>query len=353
MSPEKMIVGRMGGKVFALVIAAFAGLSVSHAQPAPEPWTVVKTNAMFQHGNGLSEYVAQQLKKALGEDVQIWQGEGDQTAAATRWALENAPHRRPVLMLTEGSSTVMGPVSRSTYHLANFEPVTVFMEMPWCLYALKSSPAVKQSNIFNWLRQLQRPVTVAVGVPRGKPMLWVHALTHKSIQSPQPTLPVTAQFYAGTKQMQQALKNGADLAIGRCVQILNLEPDVVALGVAQKDATPYVAGLPLFSDLGLPPLSRGWYGAFVPINMATQDKQKLIAAMERIAQAPDVKKMILQRGLTPLQLDYAASKAYIEEYKRTWQSVSDLLGWEGVNVNNALSQPSSGVVTSSDTKRRP
>ena len=353
MSPEKKMGRSMAGKVFALLLASLAGLSLSHAQPTPEPWTVVRTNAMFQHGHGLSEYVAQQLKKELGEDVLIWQGEGDQTAAATRWALDNAPHRRPVLMLTEGSSTVMGPVSRSSYHLANFEPVAMLMEMPWCLYALKDSPVVKQSNVFNWLRQLQRPVTIAVGVPRGKPMLWVHALAHKSSQSSLPALPVSAQFYAGTQQMQQALKNGAEIAIGRCVQILSLEPDVVALGVAQENAAPYVAGLPLFSDLGLPPLSRGWYGAFVPTTMAAQDKQRLIAAMERITQSPDVKKMIVERGLTPLQLDYAASKAYIEEYKRTWQSVSDLLGWEGSMTYTTLPMPSSGAVTSLNTQQRP
>lgn len=344
MSPEKQTGGRMAGKVFALLLALSAGLSTSQAQPVPEPWTVVRTSAMFEDGHGLSEYVAQQLKKDLGEDVLMWQGEGDQTAAATRWALGNTPYRRPVLMLTEGSSTVMGPVSRSSYHLAHFEPVALLMEMPWCLFALKDSPVVKQRNVFRWLSQLQRPVTVAVGVPRGKPMLWVHALTRNSSQSPLPSLAVTAQIYNGPQQMQQVLKSGADIAIGRCVQILDLAPDVVALGVAQQNAAPYVAGLPLFTDLGLPPLSRGWYGAFVPVSMAAQDKQRVIAAMERITHAPEVKHLIVARGLTPLQLDYAASKAYIDEYTRTWQSVSDLLGWEGVDARTTLPPPPAGAL---------
>lgn len=353
MSPEKKTGRLRAGKAFALAFASYACVSMSVAQPAPEPWTVVRSNAMFEHGRGLSEFVAQQLKKELGEDILMWQGQGDQTVAATRWALDNAPHRRAVLMLTEGSSTVMGPVGRSTYHLANFEPVTVFMEMPWCLFALKDSSVVQQRNVFRWLSQLQRPVTIAVGVPRGKPMLWVHALTRNSSQSPLPSLSVTAQLYAGSQQMQQVLKNGADIAIGRCIHIMSLAPDVVALGVAQQNAAPYVAGLPLFTDLGLPPLSRGWYGAFVPVSMAAQDKQRVITAMERIVKAPEVKKMIVQQGLTPLQLDYAASKAYIEEYKRTWQSVSDLLGWQGVDASTALPPPSSGALPPSNPVVRP
>ena len=352
MSPEKNTGGRMAGKVCALALASLACMSMSFAQSTPESWTVVKSNAMFQHGQGLSEYVAQQLKKELGEDILLWQGEGDQTAEATRWALGNAPNRRAVLMLTEGSSTVMGPVSRS-YHLANFEPVTVFMEMPWCLFALKNSPAVKQTNVFRWLSQLQRPVTIAVGVPRGKPMLWVHALTRNSSQSPLPRLSVKAQLYAGSEQMQQVLKNGADIAIGRCVHIMSLAPDVMALGVAQQNTAPYLAGLPLFTDLGLPPLSRGWYGAFVPASMAASDKQRAIAAMQKIVGAPEVKKMIVQQGLTPLQLDYAASKAYIEEYKRTWQSVSDLLGWDGVDTSIILPAPGSAPSAPTNPVARP
>ncbi|MGE8397569.1 MAG: hypothetical protein ACN6NT_08200, partial [Comamonas sp.] len=192
------------------------------------------------------------------------------------------------------------------------------------------------------------PVTIAVGVPRGKPMLWVHALTRNSSQSPLPRLSVKAQLYAGSEQMQQVLKNGADIAIGRCVHIMSLAPDVMALGVAQQNTAPYLAGLPLFTDLGLPPLSRGWYGAFVPASMAAPDKQRVIAAMQKMVGAPEVKKMIVQQGLTPLQLDYAASKAYIEEYKRTWQSVSDLLGWDGVDTSIIL--PAPGSAPSAPTK---
>lgn len=329
---------RLARNAGAICLAAYLGLSTSYAQTAPEPWTVVRTNALFKSGEGLSEYVAQQLEKELGEEVHLWHGEGDQTVAATAWALQNAPQRRAVLMLSEGSSTVMGSPSRNTYHLANFEPISLLMEMPWCLYALKTSPAVQQRNVFRWLSSLQRPVTIAVGVPRGKPMLWVHALTRNSSQAPKPPLQVKAQPYTGAQQLQQLLDSGADIAIGRCSLMPSLSSGVTTLGVAQQSPGPHLASLPLFTDLGLPPLSRGWYGAFVATSMAAENKQRLIAAMERIVRMPEVKRLIVQQGQMPLQLDHAASQRYIDDYKRTWQSVADLLDWHGVVPSN-LQQP--------------
>lgn len=315
----------------ALVWPALFHTSLVHAQNGKEPWTVVVANTSTNQRVDVAALVAQQLRHELDTEVNVWRGEGDQATVAATWALQNPSNRRAILMLSEGSSSVMGNPQNQPYHLNHFEPISVLMEMPWCLFALKTSPVIGQTNVLQWMRSLQRPVNLAVGVPRGKPMMWAYVLTLNGHNAPPTPMQVNTHVYSGGAQLKPILQTKADIAIGRCTNILFMGPDVQVIARAQKPHASYMPSeLPSFTEVGLPPLDRGWYGAFVPQHMAAQDKALAAKALERIAQSPEIKRAIEYNGQSPLALDYERSKAYINEYKRTWQAVADLLQWSGV-----------------------
>lgn len=320
----------------ALAGAALFHGSLVHAQNDKEPWTVVVANSNVNQRADVAALVAQQLRQELGMDVRIWRGEGDRATQAATWALQKQATRRAILMLSEGSSSVMGNPNNQPYHLSHFEPVAVLMEMPWCLFALKKSPVIGQANVLEWLRSLQRPVNVAIGVPRGKPMMWAYVLTLNGRNAPPTPMQVNTHVYSGGVQLKPILENKADIAIGRCGNILSMGPDVQVIARAQKPHASYMPELPSFTEVGLPPLDRGWYGAFVPQHMTAQDKAVVAKALERAAQSPELKRAIEYSGQSPLLLNHERSKTYINEYKRTWQAVADLLQWSGVETMGPL-----------------
>lgn len=287
-------------------------------------WTVLVTTVPVPRAIHFPSYLTQQLQRELQQKVQLKVDERDYGLTALVWAHQPPDSENTIVMLSEGNSSVMGSVENNPRHLLHYTPLVVFMEMPWCLYGLKASPASQRKDFGAWMQELQRPVRVGVSVPSGKPMLWLRALEVKH------GVQVKPELYSGAGRLEAALQDGVDFAIGRCSQTQGMGKQVLLLGQAQRPEEGVAQKAPLFTELGLPPLERGWYGAFAANSMPVAQRDRLVKALERIARMPQTAQEIESIGQIPLLLDHQRSQQYISQYVSTWQSVSELMERDGV-----------------------
>ena len=310
------------------------------AKTADAGWTVLVTTVPVPRAINFPNYLTQQLQRELNQKVQLKVDERDYGLTALLWAHQSPYSENTIVMLSEGNSSMAGTAEDNPRHLSHYTPLVVFMEMPWCLYGLKDAPASQRKDLGAWMQALRRPVRVGVSVPSGKPMLWLRALEVKHGVEVQP------EVYSGAGRLQSALLEGMDFAIGRCSQSQGLGKDVLLLGQAQRPDEGVAQRAPLFTDMGLPPLERGWYGAFVGKAMPAPQKEQLVKVFERISRMPQTAQEIEAIGQVPLLLDHQRSQQYITQYLRAWQSVSDLMERDGLpsfKVLPASTQPSNDV----------
>jgi len=308
---------------------------------ATAPWKMVASP--FPLAQVYIDSLRTQLEDQLQTRVQLQFDDPSEGLVPPKPGSDPKLAQRTIWLVSEGNSSLTGNPAHNPRHLANFEPLVIFMEIPWCLFALKTSPAIGQKDLLSWLSSLGRPARIGVGVYSGSPVMWVHALSSraKSKSKTGQSLQVQARPFQGAEMLTPMLEKSVDLAISRCSHMRKIGNEVAVVAKSHNETIRYVPPVPTFTDLGLPPLGRGWHGAFAPRNMAQADKQKLITAFESITTSAETQKAILDIWQIPLRIDHAASQRYIHHYIQTWQAIFDLMERSAQEETAAATAPRS------------
>lgn len=294
--------------------------------PAAVPWKMVASP--FPLAQVYIDSLRTQLEEQLQAPVQLQFDDPSEGLVPPKPGSDPKLAQRTIWLVSEGNSSLTGNPTQNPRHLANFEPLVIFMEIPWCLFALKNSPALEQKDLLSWLSNLGRPARIGVGVYSGSPVMWVHALSSRAkskSKTGQPPLQVQARPFQGAEMLTPMLEKSVDLAISRCSHMRKVGNEVAVVAKSHNETIRYVPPVPTFTELGLPPLGRGWHGAFAPRNMAQADKQKLIKAFEVITNSAETQKAILDIWQIPLRIDHVASQRYIHHYIQSWQAIFELM----------------------------
>lgn len=315
---------------FCVWIAALllsAPFALAATPPTAVPWKIVASP--FPLAQVYIDSLRSQLQEQLQAPVQLQFDDPSEGLVPPKPGSDPKLAQRAIWLVSEGNSSLTGNPAQNPRHLANFEPLVIFMEIPWCLFALKTSPAHEQKDLLAWLSSLGRPAQIGVGAYSGSPIMWVHALAsrakNKRKTTDQRPLQVQARPFQGAEMLTPMLEKSVDLAISRCSHMRKIGNDVAVVAKSHNETIRYVPTVPTFTELGLPPLGRGWHGAFVPRNMAQADKQKLITAFETITTSAETQKAILDIWQIPLRIDHATSQRYIHHYIQTWQAIFELM----------------------------
>ncbi len=329
MPPNQRALQRLRGWIAAGTATLLLSAPTAWAATAPAavPWKMVASP--FPLAQVYIDSLRRQLEEQLQAPVQLQFDDPSEGLVPPKPGSDPKLAQRTIWLVSEGNSSLTGNPAQNPRHLANFEPLVIFMEIPWCLFALKSSPVHEQKNLLAWLSSLERPARIGVGAYSGSPIMWVHALASraksKNKTTGQPALQVHAKPFQGAEMLTPMLEKSVDLAISRCSHMRKIGNEVAVVAKSHNETIRYVPPVPTFTDLGLPPLGRGWHGAFVPRNMPQADKQKLINAFEAITNSAETQKAILDIWQIPLRIDHAASQRYIHHYIQTWQAIFELM----------------------------
>lgn len=294
-------------------------MTAARAAPTIDAWQMwvprsIEAQATFQT-------LQLQLQKFLREPVQM------QTFTSPPNIQAPSPGSKPqVFLLLNGSQ--YGNPQTNPQHLSNLKPIMVFSEMPWCLFANAASRVDEQGNLFEWLQQQPQPVHIGIDAQSGGSMLWARALLHSQAVSTRPALTVKISAFGGAYPLDQIFDKGAALVLAHCWRILNMPEHIAVVAQSRAQSASYVPAVPTFAKLGLPPLQTAWLTAFSDKNASAEDQQRLIHAMERLSLSPEAARALTNMGLTSLRLNHLQSRQYMEDYLRTWQSVSNLLQWD-------------------------
>lgn len=240
------------------------------------------------------------------------------------------PNQPLIVLMSESSSILSGPPGDQLLHLDNLDPILVFFEMPWCLYAQSNSPLLQQTDVKAWIaqQQHQRSVHIGVSASAGQSIFWLRALsqaTRAPLGSPHGIVPLE---YRGVRNQEQVWRGHADMALTHCWQHSFLPNSVRLLATAQKPQASYLPTVPSFADLKLPPLSPSWFAAFVPKSTSPAIKAQVIQAFEQVGQSKALQQALATGNQTPVRWSHEQSRHYLENYKTTWQSVIHLLQWD-------------------------
>lgn len=303
------------------LLLVLSPLPAARAHTHIKAWNMWAPDLATARGHQLFQTIQQDLQHSLKEPVHI------------QWFAQQpdiqTPSPRPlpqVFFLYSGS--YYGSPQSNPRHLQNLEPLMVFTEMPWCLFAKKSFHLPETHNLPSALAQLPQPVHIGINAQSNSSVLWARALVRRNGEGQYKGLTLNVTAFDASQPLEQIFDNGNELVMAHCWRALNLPASAQLIAQSRKASAPYVPQVPTFVQLKLPPLQPAWLTAFSEKQLPLADKQRLIAALEHAAQSAEVQRPFNQMGLLPLHMNHEQSHAYMQTYLRTWQSVSNLLQWD-------------------------
>lgn len=269
------------------------------------------------------QHLQRQLQLHLQEPVEM---QSYSQVPAIDQGLANT--RRELYVFSTGSQ--FGNAQTNNRHMAQLEPLMVFSEVPWCLFAQRSTWQ-QATDLHDWLAHQKQPVKIAINAIVGPAVLWAQLLSRSQTADPNAPSSLQIATYPIAYQPRDMFDQGAALVLSYCWRAVDLSPDLQVIAQSSPRSAAYLRNVPSFAMLKLPPLQAAWVTLFSEKNLSAPSRQRLIAALEHIAAQPETA-FILENhvGLKALRFNHAQSQQYMQDYLRTWQSVTDLLQWKDI-----------------------
>lgn len=297
-------------------------------------WWVVTPHVLAPgHREEFSALFTRHLRAQGLTGVQLHAPTRNRQVQALEWALQHAPRHKSLVLWHEEFALVGDAAIGHPRHLQHYAPLLVMLETQWCLFTWQDAPIQRAEDLLNWARQAQRAPVVALPVLSGRMRLWVQGMAVRSHRSWEMV------DYGLSGDPSVALRNGADVALGRCdLQWAHAASSRV---LARSNPLPgqKASQIPLFSDVGWMPLGNGWLAWMAPRAIAETERSAMAQALYRVLHMPEVQAEIRATGLMPINLTPEQSQYYIERYSTTWNQIGALMLGSRFGDLDAMASP--------------
>lgn len=316
-----MAIRAVAAKVVARGIVACAAMAacMQLAAQTTAPWMMVTPKVSPAYRLDLSTLFLQNLPPHTRTGVQIHRPTHNMGEEALAWSLQHAPQQKSIVLMSEELALIGDAAAASPRHLRHYAPLLVVLETHWCLFAKIDSPLAQAEHLIAWVKAKQSPPEIAIPVLSGRLRLWVQGMAERT-QSVW-----NMQAYGVGGDPAQALRNGADVALGRCDQSWRHTSAMRILAKSTKQAAVAQPFVPEFSDLGWTPLGNGWVAWFAPLSIPQAERDAMAQALYAASRSPHIQSEIIASGQAAVDMSPAVSAQYIDSFARTWNEIGRLL----------------------------
>lgn len=311
--------------VHAFAAAALAACGLAMAGPADNyPQKPITLIVPFPAGNVsdlLGRTVAERLTKAWGQPVIVENAVGGSGIVGLTKAARAAPDGYTIALGTAGAG-VIAPMMHPTppYDLAkDFAPITLAAPLPFILLVHPDVPARNVQELLALARQ--KPGALSYG------SLGTGSAPHLAMEILK-TMAKVDMLHVPYKGSAQA---SMDLLGNRVNVMFDTVPPSLprvrsgqlrALAVSGAKRTAIAPDIPTVAEAGIPGYEAiAWTGFLAPAGTPQPIVDKLSAEIVRILKTPEVKEMLMARGLETIGSSQAEFASYIRSEQAKWGGV--------------------------------
>jgi len=308
-----------------LAIIALAPALPLHAADYPSrPVTIIAPSGAGGGYDFIGRTLADVLSKQIGASFIVENRAGSGTLIGTQAAAAATP---------DGYTLLVGGLSNMAFNAAlykklaynpkDFVPIGVVARYSYVLVARGDLPQINVKELMAEARSRPDQLTIAtVGAGSGQEVLatlLARSTGTKIMQVP---------YKAAAPAYQDLLAGRVDLFIDTFTTVKpHLESKrIKGLLVTSEKRNPHLPQVPTAAEAGLPQLQMGnWMGLFAHRNVPAPIAEKLRAALRSAVQSGDLARRFEPLGIEPMNLDQAATEAFIKaEYDRWTMTIRQL-----------------------------
>jgi tripartite-type tricarboxylate transporter receptor subunit TctC len=311
----------------ALLLAAAVAILPSLAAAQTYPERPIKLILPFPAGSatdGAARYVADELRKSLGQPVIIENMAGADGIIAAQSVRRAPPDGYTLLMSTNSAHGA----NRSLYNSLpydpekDFEPVAGVIRIPLTVVVRKDFPANDMAGQVKVAQQRSQTKPLSFGSGNTSSQLG-GALLKSATKTEMLHVP-----YRGTPQALQDL-------IGGQIDMMVVDPfssmgfvnagQLKVLGVADRVRHPLLPSVPTMSELGFKEVEIvTWAALFAPANTDAAVIQRLNLEVNKILTSAEAKQAVLKMAMTPMVMSPSELRSFVATEIGHWGRLVEL-----------------------------
>jgi tripartite-type tricarboxylate transporter receptor subunit TctC len=305
-----------------LTIGIFAGMAlprVSLAQADRRPLRILVGYAPGNSVDSIARMLAEKMTTSLGVPVLVENKVGAGSRIAVQ-ALKAAPADGSTLMLSTFSVMGIFPMifTKTTYQLADFEPVAHIANSNIVLAAPVSAPYKTIGEYAAWLKANSARAQFG-NEAAGSPAHLLGIEFGRLIGVDMTFVP-----YQTTGQLVSDLIGNTIPCAGMAIpSVLKLHQagQLRIMAVASEQRTPNAPDIPTFKESGFNLSLNSMYGAWMPSKTPLAAVERVSKALVEAVAAPDIQQKLRQIGLDPTGTDRAEFARISDDSVKTWSRI--------------------------------
>jgi tripartite-type tricarboxylate transporter receptor subunit TctC len=300
-------------------------LSSAHAQAWPtKPLRIIVPFPAGQSTDILARVTAEQLTKALGQQVIVENRPGAAGSIGADVAAKAAPDGYTLLMVTISTHGI----APGLYPKLPYDPLKDFAP----IINVGLTPQVLMASLKSGITSVQDLIAKAKTGDLNYGSSGNGSASHLAVEQ--------LRAAAGIKLTHVPFKGNADAYLALQSGDIQIMSDAIpgavgpvragkvkAIGIADEKRSPYLPDLPTIIEQGVPGVvAVGWIGLSAPANVPGPILDKLNAEMQRILKEPEVVEKLKGLSFVPAGESRQAFQAYIEAEIAKWRGVIQAAG---------------------------
>ncbi len=277
----------------------------------------------------VARLLAERVGPSLGQNMVIEnRGGASTTIGAT--AVANAQKDGYTLLLASASTfTTIPHVMKVRYSLADFEPISLVVKVPFAFVVKRDFPAQTLADYRAYA--LARPF--AINNATNGPGSLVHLAGE--VAAKELGVKVTHVHYRGAAPAMQDMMAG--VVDSNVEALTNAVPNVQAgvyraLAVLSPERLPQLPNVPTFAELGYPKVkAESWFAVLAPAGTPRVVTDRLSAAIDKVVRSPDFAKRMEEIGNVAVPMGSSELKDFISKESALW---GEVIRDAGVKVEN-------------------
>jgi tripartite-type tricarboxylate transporter receptor subunit TctC len=283
----------------ALVLAALAAaLALPARAQSADTVRIVFPFAAGGSGDILARLLAEHLHSSLGAPVIVENRTGAQGRIGVQAVKAAPPDGKTLLLTPVAPMSIFQHVYKSLPYdpIADFAPLSQVATFDFAIAVGPQVPAKSLGELVAWVKA--NPGKGNYGIPAAG------SLPH--------FFGVLFGRTAGLDLRHVGYRGSAgaltDLVAGQLPIVVTTTADLLeqhragrvrVLATSDRQRSPFLPDIPTFKEAGYDILGTGWYGAFAPAGLPSDQVAKLSAALAEAVRQPKIKERLLAAGLQP------------------------------------------------------
>ncbi|MET4578122.1 Bug family tripartite tricarboxylate transporter substrate binding protein [Ottowia thiooxydans] len=307
------------------VVSALTAPSLTYAASYPDkPIKVVVPYAPGGTGDVIARLAGQSLSASLGQQVIIDNKAGGAGVIGATAVARGEPDGYTLLLGYTSEMVIVPALLKNAPYATerDFQPITLAGTTPLVLIASQASGIKSFDDLIAKAKSKPDAVTYA-SAGNGSPAHVAGALLGKAIGAQMLHVP----YKGGAQAVADVVSGMVDIYFSGIPPTVGFIKSgrVTALGVASKNASPALPGVPALAQRVSSLDLSGWFGFFAPKKVSAPVIELLHAKVHEAFQAPAMKAKLIEQGVETSSMSRAAFNDFVlAEQRRYKQLLTEL-----------------------------